>query len=442
MPEDTKPDEQKSSQLEAPKAIPAPREPSPSKDIEDLLKELPKVTPQRPGGPPKPLTLPKAPEPLKPYLPPTKPPSPPPIPGGPKLVPPSASEEKFKTFVRTMEEDLAAAKKGVKPESKPFEIKPPPGGMAPRLTPPPPRTPSPPPKVTLGPAERTKPLEIPKPEKPETPRPGFPKFEPPSLPIPKKGIPFSPRFIIIILVLLVIGAGAWFFLSREKEELVVFTPTPTVTPTPMVTPFRLSELITGINQITIPSTQNFETALKNSLNSIVPGAGQFAVISIADENGNKYSLSQIFQRIEITSPSRITENLEANDWLMVVYGQTETYSQAGNLVFSPPENPMPKLGLIAKSTDQNLLRSALNSWEITMTDDLKNLFNLDSTKASSETFLNNIYRGVDIRYRNFPFADQTIDYAIVFLPEFNNSYFILANSRESIYSAIDLLQER
>ena len=77
-----------------------------------------------------------------------------------------------------------------------------------------------------------------------------------------------------------------------------------------------------------------------------------------------------------------------------------------------------------------------------MTDELKKLFNLDPKKATSEVFLDNIYSGTDIRYRNFPFADSSIDYAIVSLPKFNANYFVLTNSRESIYSAIDLLNNQ
>lgn len=77
-----------------------------------------------------------------------------------------------------------------------------------------------------------------------------------------------------------------------------------------------------------------------------------------------------------------------------------------------------------------------------MTEDLKGLFEVDSKKATSQAFLDNIYSGQTIRYRNFPYADKSIDYSLVSLPRFNADYFILTNSRESIYSAIDLLQNQ
>ena len=77
-----------------------------------------------------------------------------------------------------------------------------------------------------------------------------------------------------------------------------------------------------------------------------------------------------------------------------------------------------------------------------MTEDLKGLFGIDTKKATSEIFLDNNYLGQNVRYRNFPYADKSIDHSIVSLPEFNAEYFILTNSRESIYSAIDLLQNQ
>ncbi|OGN12734.1 MAG: hypothetical protein A3C71_01610 [Candidatus Yanofskybacteria bacterium RIFCSPHIGHO2_02_FULL_43_15c] len=48
------------------------------------------------------------------------------------------------------------------------------------------------------------------------------------------------------------------------------------------------------------------------------------------------------------------------------------------------------------------------------------------------------YRGVKIRYANFSYANQAIDYAIITAKN-GNDYLIIANSREQVYSIIDKL---
>ena len=168
-------------------------------------------------------------------------------------------------------------------------------------------------------------------------------------------------------------------------------------------------------------------------------AGEFTHLIITNETSG-YSISEIFERLNIAPPSGVIESLDGGEWMLFAYGQQEMFDAKGILTFS--QTPKIKLGLVAKTNNPDLLRSALNSWEVTMTNDLKNLFNLNAAKAASQMFLDNIYGGADIRYRNFPFADSSIDYAIVNLPRFNLNYFVITNSRESAYSAVDLLQNQ
>lgn len=430
MPDETKkPEDQKSTPLEPPK------------DIEELLKELPKVDPPKPAIPP----IGTMPPPLKPTMPPAKPLTPsfpppkPQMPAPPKpLSPPIPQTDRFKSLVRTMAEDLEAAKKGIKPESKPFEIKPPPKTIptpsepspsgGPKIAPPPPPLKMPPqaPQIKLGPAERTKPLES-------------PKLGPPAPPIgaaiPKK-FKLNPKILIIVLAVIIAFAGAWWFLNREPE--IVFTPTPTTTPTPVFP--GLFEIFGDVYPIIISSTDNFAASFNNSIKNVSPlTAGKFTALSVTDENGRRHPLSEIFQKLQISIPEGLLENLAPNEWFLVAYGQKELFDQNGLLTFN--QTPKVKLGLIAKATNPILLRSALNGWEITLTDDLKDFFGVNLTKATSEAFLDNIYGGTNVRYRNFPYADSSIDYAIINLPQFNLDYFVLTNSRESIYSAIDLLRQ-
>ncbi|MEK7659387.1 MAG: hypothetical protein AAB338_01905 [Patescibacteria group bacterium] len=403
----------------------------PSKDIENLLKELPKIDSPKPIAPL--LKPPPAPQITPPSFKAMEGTAKPQISPPPKLISPPVSNpspplpQGAKSFVRTMAEDLEAAKKGIKPEPKPFEIKPPPA--IPKITPlPPPLEIPSAPQAKLGPAEKTRSLEL-------------PKIGPAPLARPPTARKFalSPKKLIIILIIIAaIFAGAWFFLTREPEKTAVFTPTPVPIPSPSPTPKTFSELIPSASQITIPSTQNFPTALTNRVNSLALFASGLTLLNLIDENSTPYSMNQIFEKLGITPPNGLLENLDSNEWIIAAYGQKESFDSRGLLTFN--ETPKPKIVFAAKIFDLILLRSALNNWESAMAADLKNLFDFDSKKATSETFLNNIYSGADIRYRNFPFADSTINYALVNLAKFNTDYFILTGSRESIYSTIDLLQ--
>lgn len=273
----------------------------------------------------------------------------------------------------------------------------------------------------------------------------MPKISPPTLPPPPSGQVISPkpekkfsvgpRFLVFVLILLIIGGGIWFFMTGDSEEVVITTPTPTPTPRPK----NLSELITSTNQITISSTENFQNALKTQLALVKPPLRQFIAIEIMDENGSIYSISQIFQKLNISPPSGILESLDQGEWKLFLYGQSEVFSSQGAPTFLTAES-MPKLGLVAKSLNPTALRSGSNNWEATITNDLKTLFDLDPNKATSQLFLDNFYRDTAIRYRNFPFADKSIDYGIADLIQFDASYYILTSSRESIYSLIDLLE--
>ena len=428
-----------------------PNRPETPKGIEDVLKELPKVSvsnpippkpnPQNPPSPPKPSTpsLPPMPQPtgiLGARNIPEKPLTP--IPTQPSQKPTSSppSPDKFQSLVRTMESDLEAAKKGLKPESKPFEIKPPP---KPLISQPPFIPPAGPAKPTLkplklGPAEKAKPMEIAKP--PVTPRPPTPfavDFEPKRNLINKKTLLFA-------LAAMVVFAGIWFFMTRQEEEIILFTPT--ASPTPEPEPLAVLDLFISQNRISIPSTQDFKTGFENQIKTIAVSAGNFTALEIIDENGSQYSLSRIMDGLSIKPPAGLTESLDGEDWTLVVYGQTEIFGQSGFPVIDPPLIQEKRIGFVAKADNPTGLRSALNAWEITMTDDLKSLFGVDPKKTTSGTFLENFYAGETVRYRNFPYADKTIDYSIVSLPDFNADYFVLTSSRESAYSAIDLLQNQ
>lgn len=71
-----------------------------------------------------------------------------------------------------------------------------------------------------------------------------------------------------------------------------------------------------------------------------------------------------------------------------------------------------------------------------MPENLGAVLDLNTVYSSAVDFQDNFFGGVAIRYKNFPAADETIDYAIISMTN-GKSYFVFTNSRESMYSVID-----
>lgn len=365
---------------------------------------------------------------------------------------PQEKEISLKAEIRTMAEDLEAAKKGTIPETKSLEIKIPLSETTPlEAQEKPDQTPisqtpsSKTQEIKLGPLEKPK-LLPPLPPKPET----KPKeISPPeiSIPPPKKSL-FSPKILIIIILIILIGFLGLFFIKRKNEKITENWPSPTLTETPTKTPveLKIKDLFDQVIviQITIPSSLPTDQGLKKFQESIenipIETVNEFGVLDITDENGNKYPLSSILEKISVPLPNEVLRELDQEDWGFYVYRQKEFFNINGTLNYNAPQRL--KLNFIAKVKNESDLRSALNLWELKATNDLKGLFNLLMEKAASETFLDNTYRDISIRYRNFPFADNTIDYAIIPATNQFSGFFVLTNSRESIYSVIDLILDK
>jgi len=357
----------------------------------------------------------------------------------------------FKSHIRTMASDIKSIKKGASlkeevtdvkaitfEEAKPMELK----KERPVL---PPKT-----KIRLGTPERAKSLDW-KPEREAAPvekeekkeEKALPKI---SIPTPKSKIRFpnikDPKILLIIGLIIAIGVVAWF-LVKPQEEVVVSTPTPisTHTPTPKLSPPKISNWLKPGYSLVLPLSGDPFAVLDDFLSTVSFSTFREAkLVKVVDENKKEYLVSQLFGRFLIDPPDKFLSSIDNKEWSLFVYGQRELFNEKGVLdLENLPEKPIIKLGFIAKVVNSEDLRSALNVWELTMPEDLKDLFGFNPKDAESETFLNNIYRGVPIRYKNFPYPDKTIDYAIVNLPKYNVSYFILLNSRESIYSIIELL---
>lgn len=130
------------------------------------------------------------------------------------------------------------------------------------------------------------------------------------------------------------------------------------------------------------------------------------------------------------SLSLVTNYLE----LQIPHGISQAISVAGNYTLflcGQPEGSRLGLALKLERTD---VQDLLQAWEPTMIDDMSALLLQDARPTpASEEFQDGEYRGIPIRYVNFPNPDLSIDYVMI------GNMLVITSSRGSMYQAIDAL---
>ena len=422
--------------------MPAPFMPKPTVPVTPIP---PPVTPPQP----KPLEMPKP----QFNVPPQPKPAPAPLPTTPL---PTPGVREYQSSTRTMNEDISRLKQGLQPTGVPVPRKVEQIVPVPQPQPMPPKSAVPSqqfkvPSVNLGEAQKTGPLAQSK----DFSRPGSaapmpikPKVESKTqIYVPQEGQKGGNRnmlFIGIGAVAVVAGFSYWFFVLRSPvPEVVIETPTPSVTPTPM--PILLSQIFGSPQQITVLTTENFLIGLTNKIEPSNWPAKQFTALSIVDETGNSYPNSKILGIFSASEDLKV--NLSQQEWQAVAYGQTEKFDGKGAQALS--EKPTGRLVFLAKVANPDLFRTILDPWETFFNQEtkklgkqLKDLGLPDLFASGGELFLDNTYKGVNIRYKNFPYPDKAVDYGIVSMPKYGTEYFFIANSRESAFAIIDFLQSQ
>lgn len=389
---------------------PIPPPPIPSKP--------PVVNPMTPATPAVPRPQFNAPLPSKPVS-----PSPSSV-SGPSTSSTSGVKE-YQSSIRTMNDDISRLKQGQKLAGidvprKIEQVTPPSSTIPPK-----PALPNQQfkvPSVNLGETQKSGPLvqskDVPKPS-------ATPKVEPKTqIYIPQEGQKGGNRnmlFIGIGVAAIAAGFAYWFFILRSPvPEVIVESPTPIPTEIPAL---DLDSIFSGLAEIS--------TAVVYKDHQPTDQKGAF--IKLKDEQ-NQNTLTLILNWLN--PPQSVKDNL-SNESAALIFIQSELFDAKGQLKISELER---RLVLIIEVKDASLLSQALNEWETTIVNEtISNLWDIDKSKQGSSTFLGNTYRGVGVRYKNFPFADRSIDYAIV--DAFNDkTYFVIGNSRESVYSTIDKLK--
>ncbi len=369
--------------------------------------------------------------------PPSASPAPPPVTQTPpktETAPPAGGLPVFKSSIRTMQEDIAAVKKGQAPTGFQVEkqsekdITPPPVGTpGPKITMPP----RPVQEVKLGELEKSRSLPSTKlpsfPPMPTVPPAGptiKPAGPPAGLSVPMGGRANWKRLVLLVGGLIIAAFLVWFFALRGPSAPEA-TPTPTPTATPTPTPVSIEDSFSIVDSASIALGANFITRFDNSIDKeLLISSREPALYKILNPaTGNRYTLSEFLGGLLIQAPAELVAAAKDNFYLTVLY----------------KSNNVDGYGLLIELSDPVAAFTAMGNWEGMMAQGLKDVFLLNLAKAASTTFLDNTYNGTAIRYRNFPDPNKTTDYAIVTASN-GETYLILANSREHVYSVIDKIK--
>lgn len=357
--------------------------------------------------------------------------------------PPTPGVKEYQSSIRTMNEDISKIKQGQQPMGVPVprkveQVVP----VAPSPTPAKPVMPSPQfkvPSINLGEAQKTGPLAQSKDFSKST---IAPKTEPkPQIFVPQEGQPGGNRnmlFLGIGAVAIVAGFAYWFFVLRlPAPEIVIETPTPSQTPiaTPVWDLVNIFSdgAIQGIGVVPDSLISDFNGTIDGGTEEISVQGGQFINLKVSSETKD---YSQLWLMDFLLKPDQgLVDNLGIERKIFL-YGQKETFDSKGQLGTNTSVGK--RLVFVSEVKNGTTATQLAQAWETTLSSDLKVLFSLGTANKSNPGFLDNFYRGVNIRYSNFPYPDKTIDYAIVSAQN-GKTYFVVTNSRESIISAIDKL---
>ena len=230
------------------------------------------------------------------------------------------------------------------------------------------------------------------------------------------------------------------FSGSEEPPIASISPTPQLTATPSPTPEVRSLRsyfgnLGGI--ITLKGTATAVADFRNGLLLIQPTRKLATVISLTKAESTLTSQS-LMTDVFATVPTALTATL-GTDFLALAYGQSEQFSDVG--VRTDLVTPTPKVVFVFEITNASSTNQAMRAWEgASLPTASAVLFGYDATKRLVPNFSEGIYRTIPVRYLNFPYADKSVDYAIVTASN-NKNYLVISSSRESIFFVIDQLMQ-
>ncbi len=249
------------------------------------------------------------------------------------------------------------------------------------------------------------------------------------------------KIILGIVLLLIVGGGAtWSFLlkNNSSDEVAQPSPSPTFTagpvPTASPSPFIPSSIIDQefgpILSLRVPQNDQALSVLNQSIEDQSLIQGEFKTFRVikpdedSDDTVDVYTTSEFFSSLFINTPIDFINSVDSTFYISAFAKEDDTIGQ----------------GLIVRVKEPLTLDLALEEWQDRMPDDLKDWLKIDPNQAATMTFLDNSIRfsGISIKYINFPNHLKTIDYALVEVRP-DETYFVIANSREHIFTIIEKL---
>lgn len=379
-----------------------------------------------------------------------------PAPAPVKPVAPTAPKE-YQSSIRTMNEDLSKLKAGQQPQ----------GVNVPRKID---NTPAPEPVKSVTPAAPFVPAKpAPSPSMPSTirsaPMAPSPKSTTPQAPITRPVAPSMPStvkvpdnniikesqayvpeigtkasktrailFGSIALVAIVFGGLYWYLLMRDTTPDIVDTvATFTPRPSPTQNPDQLAVIFPSqYGSVVLPASGDPVVAFRNATAQLSLVSGGFLPINItsgASVSAQTLTITSLLDRFVAQYPSEFKTSL-GTKYRFLLYGQKESFDSKGlPVATSAISSRLVMVSEIASSS-----ATILRAWESTMTSSLANVMSIDVKKNKGPVMSTN-YRTVDVRFKNFPYPDRSIDYGIV--SHNGKSYLVIAGSREAMFATVD-----
>lgn len=263
--------------------------------------------------------------------------------------------------------------------------------------------------------------------------------------------------LISLTILIFIVGEIWWFFIRPKEQGVPplnepdsnvsslpiegpaqppeeeETPPPGIVETPEIPPDLLA-----YNQVEVIELGDLEvSSLTNAINSTINRYTaenllvRIALIAPSPEGTKVVDLTSLISSLKINIPQDILSKLTGEYNLFILTKLTADEKICENENVTQDDCAGYRLGIALKTSGD--IRPELKDWEPTMAQDLRE-FILADVAVKSGPFLDNIYKGTAIRYRNFPAKTMTIDYSTP------GDTFLITTSRASMYRAIDSLK--
>jgi len=248
-------------------------------------------------------------------------------------------------------------------------------------------------------------------------------------------------FIALPILTLVIAAVAYMFFGQAGDDSSIGSPTPVETSTESPSPVRnLSTMFGVTSELVILNTDYSKTAkgFRDLIKQISVQQGQFTKLAVtgSTEDVTELGLFDLLDIFSITYPADILSNL-GEEKAVLLYGHGESFDVQG--VRISVDQLQQRLVFVLEATDPNKISTIIKDWEITMVDAFSELFAVDPEKASSAEFLVNVYEGSLIKYKNFPYADTTIDHVIVSASN-GKTYLVFGSSRNAVFKTIQKLR--